>query len=92
VRLERPSEKVRPLQAWGSLVDNHVDLVVRVVPRNKREKRLGLGMTVRGYLPNPQIRLAKRDDLRDAPGLISEVRDKKADKDRRSKKRKRKNR
>lgn len=67
--LERVHERQRTLQAWGSLDTRRADLRVRIVPR--RNERHGFGVSVRGALDDPQVRLARADELLRAPPLVS---------------------
>lgn len=68
-RLERVSNRHRLLQAWGELKEGHVDLTVRVVPKKKPEKA-GLGVRVRGPLRSTKVKLAKKQELMDAPEIM----------------------
>lgn len=77
-RMERISKKHRILQAWGSLRDGMVDLTVRAVPkdekierkRNRGKSSTGMGVRVRGPIKSAHIKLAKKEDLIDAPEVL----------------------
>lgn len=66
-RLERPSDRHRALQAWGTLRGRDMELFVRAVPKKNPDNRPGLGLWVGGPLNGLKIRLARRDELRAAP-------------------------
>jgi hypothetical protein len=69
--MERPSRTHRVLQAWGRLDAEHIDLTVRAVPK-RGDDRPGVGVKVSGTVKAPKLRLAKRDELRLAPSLITQ--------------------
>jgi len=70
LQMERPSRKHRVLQAWGQIDGSAMDLVVRAVPK-KGADRPGIGVSVKGSVHAPRLKLAERDVLRQAPPLLS---------------------
>lgn len=72
VSMERPSRTHRVLQAWGRLDGQQMDVVVRAVPKRRGDERPGVGVSVTGSVKAPKLRLAKKDELREAPPLITQ--------------------
>ncbi|TNE85590.1 MAG: hypothetical protein EP330_25040 [Deltaproteobacteria bacterium] len=68
-RLERMSDRNRPLQAWGHLRDGRVDVTVRAVPRRRPEKP-GVGVRLRGPLRSAKLKFARKSELMDAPEVL----------------------
>lgn len=68
MQAERPDDEHRVLQAWGKLRGSSLEMLARVVPR-RDSSRPGVGISVKGEVDAPSVRLASADELASAPAV-----------------------